>query len=439
MGPAVNARVVRMLRWASAILLALGLVLAGFAVTLPMGPGVPALPDWSTAYAVLPAALLVGVVGAGWRMRSVRDRPRDRRFRIWCALLAASVGWPTWWAWRLSVIDVAGGLPVLAPFLLAIGGTAALVGAAVLTWLGLAPGERLDDQPPAHRRWRAPVLGAAAGVLVVGAAVAVATVVVPTAPVDATTASAVRAAAAPSSPTARAWDWQVPAGHQVGEVVSAGAGVVVLVADGVIALDGATGKERWHHRRTGALAGGLGASPDGGIVLVTFQSSAEDAEGTRVVALDAMTGEEIGFDEVTEGGVFGDVRLDLTKHILLGGNRDDGVFHGFDLRTGERRWEYRKPDECGWGRSADRPVVGRDVVLFGLVCGPTEPPGREVTVAVTLFALDDRTGAELWRHERAVPALANEISDSDGDISWTQAGWNIDQFLEMADDGSTAT
>lgn len=167
------------------------------------------------------------------------------------------------------------------------------------------------------------------------------------------------------------------------------------------------------------------------MVMVSFLSSAEDADGTRVIALDAMTGAP-GFDDVTDGGVFGGVRLAMTDHVLLGGNRDDGHFFGRDLRTGERRWEYRKPDNCRWSTLSSDPVLGRDVVVFGLVCGPREPTGPTVSVTVSLFALDDRTGEERWRFERRVPALAMET----GDAGWTQPGWNIDQYTKISADGA---
>ncbi|MGH3757385.1 PQQ-binding-like beta-propeller repeat protein [Actinophytocola sp.] len=274
--------------------------------------------------------------------------------------------------------------------------------------------------------------------LVVAVAVLASLVVVHIGPLDVTTAATVRPAAVPTDPHRQAWAWEAPEGQRVNEVVTAGAGVAVRVVDGVIAIDGTTGKERWHYRRTGSRTSGLGVSPDGRFLLVSFYSSVEDVEGVRVISLDAMTGEEAGFDEVTEGGVFRGIRMEMTNRVLLGGNPDEGLFRGYDLRSGERLWEYRKPQTCRFGDVAGKPMVGRDVVLFGLVCGPKEPRSENVTVTVTLLALDDRTGAERWSIERQVPALAQKGSGPDGDF-WTSPGWNIDQFLELASDGSAVS
>lgn len=347
-----------------------------------------------------------------------------------CAVLAI---WPALWSVSYAGDALRSGLPVLAPPLFAIGFIGVVLGAAALTVTGplARPNGEVEPTPPLNP-YRL-LAGAVAGMLCMAAMVGATWGWIAVTSVDATTAQPVERPAEPADPEAENWAWKPPTGQRVLDVVDAGAGVVVRTEDRVVALDGRTGKERWHYRRPGAVTVDLAATPDGTRVMANFISSVTDAEGTRVLAFDAMTG-EVGFDEVTEGGVFGGVRLDLTKHVLIGGDLDAGKFRGFDLRTGESRWEYPKPKRCRWSLNADAPVPTKDTVLLGLVCGPLRSPRPDVEVTVTLLALDDRTGRERWRFERTVPARASKHSDGDDQI-WYAPAWTVEQYLQAGVDG----
>jgi outer membrane protein assembly factor BamB len=82
------------------------------------------------------------------------------------------------------------------------------------------------------------------------------------------------------------WEWR--GDGAVRDVRAAGAGVVVAGDDGVSALDGVTGTERWSFARAGARLTEMIVSPDGRSVVIVHTGT---SSRVAVAVLDAMTGE----------------------------------------------------------------------------------------------------------------------------------------------------
>jgi quinoprotein glucose dehydrogenase len=121
----------------------------------------------------------------------------------------------------------------------------------------------------------------------------------------------------------------------------------VPAADRVVALDAATGRERWRHPVQGAPSrrgvaywpGDGGAAPR---VIFTV--------GRRLIALDAATGEPVrdfGVDGAVDMVIpYASVPLVYRDVIVVGANTPPGRPGGignaraFDVRTGAKRWEF---------------------------------------------------------------------------------------------------
>ncbi|OLF07449.1 hypothetical protein BU204_35670 [Actinophytocola xanthii] len=221
--------------------------------------------------------------------------------------------------------------------------------------------------------------------------------------VESTTARAVRPGPVPADADTTRWVWHPPEDMTVGDlmpadgVVRGGAGVIVGVEDGVIALDGATGKERWHYRSAGGIRSELAASPDG--QLVAFAMYNADTQGT--VVLDAMTGERVG---TVPGGM--GLYAAMTNHTVTTVDNSETTVSGDDPH-GRHHWEFTLQNDCMLLFATPNPVPSADIATVGMACGVDDslrahPPAEPwpVPVTVTLVGLDDRTGAERWRFSR---------------------------------------
>ncbi|MCD2189637.1 outer membrane protein assembly factor BamB family protein [Actinomycetospora soli] len=193
------------------------------------------------------------------------------------------------------------------------------------------------------------------------------------APTVATTAAPVAPAPVPTTPTAVAWRWTAPT--PLHAVVRAGAGVVVAGDDGVTALDGVTGTERWRSARPGRLLTLAQATPDGGSLVLGHDDGS-------VTALDAVTGVERWTDEVD-----GEPVPTLTDAVVvLVRTRGAGAEQvARDLRTGDELWTRSTGPGCEQRTVAPQWSAG--VVPVAEWCA-----GRTV-----LRGLDERTGVERWR------------------------------------------
>lgn len=202
--------------------------------------------------------------------------------------------------------------------------------------------------------------------------------------IDATTAAAVPAPPVPTDPNRVARRWSE--GRYV-HAVAAGAGVVVssIHTGTIIALDGRTGVERWHYRRSDSTPLALVAVEGGNGVVASFSG--------RLHAFDAFTGqlwwrEEAETADIPEDDVQWPLLAAGSTVIRMRQNPDapEPEFVGRDARSGELRWRYSLPSECGaW---PDTTIATTALVhVLGDDC-----PWGETTVA--LYAT---TGQELWR------------------------------------------
>ncbi|WP_159440844.1 outer membrane protein assembly factor BamB family protein [Jatrophihabitans endophyticus] len=296
------------------------------------------------------------------------------------------------------------GFPGAQTLLVAVGGLATGIG-ALLLFAGFPP--RLGRPRPFA------VVGGAVGVALVAATSVPLSSSASGWTVDATTAASTTAPAAPSAVARQAWAFTVHG--QVQEVVAAGTGVAVLTARGVTAVDGRTGKERWHYERSGAQAVRLAATPDRTVVLVGF-----DLGGgvQRLFGLDAVSG-RVRFALRTKGndGLLGPSRLQVTDTTLLGSNgaqgSDDEGYEARSLRTGRRSWTYRAPSGCvlHQGLNSAR-ALPAGLVVF-LLCGAGEGPAN-----ATVQLLDGATGHVRWHHTTRLPSRLDLVTtvSSGGDL-----------------------
>lgn len=237
---------------------------------------------------------------------------------------------------------------------------------------------------------------------------------------ESTTAERVRPAPVPTDADTTRWRWHPPEGVTVGgldgregldAVVPGGAGVIVGVVDGVIALDGVTGKERWHYRAAGDVRTALAASPNGELVAFNLQDA-----GT--VVLDAMTGRLVS---TVPGRMF--LYDAMTNHAVTRVDDRETRVSGVDPRkpSAGHRWDFAVPAGCELLFDTPNPKPSADVATVGMACGvdddaSTYPTEEQEPVTVTLVGLDDRTGAERWRYTRENVQTAEFSHAHDGTV-----------------------
>ncbi|MEJ5888733.1 PQQ-binding-like beta-propeller repeat protein [Pseudokineococcus marinus] len=414
------ARRARGRRWSTAG--ALGLVLGGVALlvvatTGGTGPFTEAPTRWSLV-ALLALAGLAGLAGLRSARRPGADLPGPRA----CAVVAVVLlGFATALAVFVMVAEVAGGLPD-AGATLPVVGTASAALAAVLCALAarstaprhwtlgpdpeVAAVEDGSGLVPRGRRVAAAALGGAlAAVLgVVVTAVAVA------APVrSVTAASAPAAEEGPLTlPTEVAWAVQPEPGQVLRseDVVPAGAGIAHRSLEGVVALDGRTGEQRWRYEVSGVRTQGVGASPDGSHVVVLLRSGTDS--GSRLVALDGRTGEVLRSTDdpyaVVASSALGGLALRMSGTHLVGLDEDAGALVGWAADGTSQDWTLPLPSACG-----RMDAVGTASTVVELQRCPGGDGGVDEAVAV---AVDQATGREAWRRTWPLPRTGETGEDA---------------------------
>ena len=277
---------------------------------------------------------------------------------------------------------------------------------------------------------------------------------------DATTAE-VRdgAAAVPASVSGVGWTWEAPEGESVRSAVAAGAGAVVLLEGGVVALDGETGTELWHHRRKGARTASMfNASADGELVMVDFVSGATERPGRSLLTvLDARTGQVRALSPwypsesprlvSRESGLFvgGLVENNIGRSVI-----------GYDPGTLRKKWEYLPSENCR-PRDGFSFTAALDVVVTAHDCAPGRDevvsPSREgdgsPTYPAEVVALDPADGSVVWSRALTTSRTAADIYDNYGEprveagadgavvhVSWSTSGEEMVQqalVLDQAD------
>jgi outer membrane protein assembly factor BamB len=285
--------------------------------------------------------------------------------------------------------------------LMGIGGIAVAVGGVVIALV-----------PPG--RWRVPsvrsgLFGLSALVLVPVVAVPLLSVL-PEWRLTATTAGAGQPAAVPESVSKVAWSAEVDG--EINKVVSAGMGAVVMLRDGVVALDGTTGQIRWSRRWAGSFLEGADATPDGRTVILQVSPRGKGPL-VRWEVLDAFTGEVRFTKELPEDTRPGNrPHMVVTSASYVDGNEDWSEFHAYSLIDGHRLWDFRFPAGCSYfGGLNAGPLGTNDKVLLPMTCADTE---------VRYVALDAAGGQERWRYSVAVekPELRQFMNYESADMRY---------------------
>ncbi|RZQ61386.1 PQQ-binding-like beta-propeller repeat protein [Amycolatopsis suaedae] len=249
-------------------------------------------------------------------------------------------------------------------------------------------------------RLRALLAGLAVGTAVAATAVAV----TPADAVDATTAASAAPGPVPDLPSRQTW--RRAGDEPVINLKPAGTGVVVLTGSGVTAVDGTTGTERWHYRRTD-LPAGRAPLPDYGNRLWVFDEGRVVVAdiGARLHGFDALTGELLWRDE---GALPWDTGWQAAGPVLV--TAGERAHTAVSARSGEQVWRWDVPAGC----AARRGVGGADVVVAELTCGER----------VALVALDPATGTERWRRDGRIgtPATAPGAVLVDGSFVDSRTG-----------------
>ena len=243
--------------------------------------------------------------------------------------------------------------------------------------------------------------------------------------VDATTAGPARAAAVPASVSEVSWSTEVDG--RVHDVVPAGAGVVVLLDDGVVALDGQTGEVRWRRARHGAEAVQVDASPDGRAVVVQFMPRDRFPISREVI--DAFTGEVRFTDDDANDGASPGFITPMTNASYIGADDDEQEFSGYSLTDGRRLWRYPAPEGCWLVRERSAQVAVADGMLLPLACGDDD--GKTVYDEFRYVLVDGATGDVRWEHRTRIEPTGEITIDAQlaPDGRFVALGISADSFM----------
>ncbi|MGH3585220.1 MAG: PQQ-binding-like beta-propeller repeat protein [Pseudonocardia sp.] len=352
-------------------------------------------PEFTVIVALTAAGVATWVALVSWRMSTGRARTPSPRWLVGLgmAVLVVSLLSILHWAGLTS-----GPFPRDRELLIVTAHGVLLIGMILI-------GSASPHVPSSRVRPRAGVAGLIGGVT--AAALATGGVVVldgDQSRVDATTTAAVPPPPVPTDPTRVAWRWWDDSEGNA-SVVAAGAGVMVATDEGLYGLDGRTGEERWHYRRTDADPDALLAVDGGRSVVVSFDR--------RLLAFDAFTGElrwsSTPSSLLTEGELkFADRGSTLLYEMPW------RTIVAIDAGTGTVQWEYSPATrlDCHWNRGID--VIADVVVIAGKDCIDDGDHG-----ANGVIALNVATGQLLWQRASesvSVSYRGGTISES-GNIS----------------------
>src|SRR5882757_92612 len=344
-----------------------------------IGPG----RGWIQAFTIV---IVVGVVLVGVLRRSTSGAAN------WALVaLAAVAAGITIWAIIGFLSQYDAGFPGLCTLLAAIGGAAVAV-AALLALRVPADGW----WPPSIRNG----LWTTGAVLLVAAVATPMMLTAPDWPLTATTGTTGKPAAVPDKVARIAWSTDVDG--PIKDVAAGGMGAVVMLSDGVVGVDGATGDVRWSRRRAGADAEQIDVSPDGQTVLV--QMSPNDRFPIRREALNALTGEVRFTDDSANAVHSPGFVVPMTNVSYIGANADETEFRGNSLKDGRRLWTFRAPAGCRIIGDHSEQFAVANGMLLPLACGDKE---------FRYISVDAATGKIRWQH---VVPLANHSSRIDFDI-----------------------
>ncbi|WP_017584390.1 PQQ-binding-like beta-propeller repeat protein [Nocardiopsis valliformis] len=292
--------------------------------------------------------------------------------------------------------------------------------AAILVMLGMALYLGTLVRPPERPRgrWRA---GALTGALVVLLAAALVTPLSEYRPVTHTFLSEApgEPAPVPTGVSEVGWTWTAPENAEVVRVEAGTHGSVVVLADGLVGLDGQTGEELWSYRARYSRTGpgwGTGAFDHRNDLASVIVTAGSEGDRRRLV-LDTSTG------QIVEEAPFTDDAS--SNHASRPHTTPEAYVYGADwtLRAvdvhGQELWErpYGEGDPDRYCVAVESGVQAYDgQIIIGEMCADSEPEesdpyrgtewGQRIDAArasgmVSLVALDAVTGAQMWRREWA--------------------------------------
>ncbi|MBE3001224.1 hypothetical protein IDM40_21375 [Nocardiopsis sp. HNM0947] len=249
-------------------------------------------------------------------------------------------------------------------------------------------------------------------------------------------------AAVPDTVTRVGWTWEPGPGVRLSRIEEGTHGPLMVLTDGVVALDGTDGSELWSFRRP--YDRDMGVSVDGDRVIVTHvpadrsaggdpeervdgsaEESTDTGPGAQAEVLDAATGENVpGLEEIPHPS-----RDDLTGHHVArtvdqvfraeaGDEVEDAtVLSAVDAATGEESWSAPVP--AGGGRVCEGglPELHHGLLISTHVCedeeafegntiGWREDPDVAPEVEHVVQAVDPDTGERVW--ERTWDAVGDQ-------------------------------
>lgn len=213
-----------------------------------------------------------------------------------------------------------------------------------------------------------------------------------------------------------AWKWRPPEDELIDGVLPVPNGAVAVFNSGVVALEGVTGEEMWHYRRSDAAVRSANVTPDGESVVASFSDMdvEEDTRVETVVVLDGRSGEirdeyELPSPSVEESASrFSHV----TDEVFLAPGENAMGVDAFALEGGERVWSYE-----GGGADERGPcvVAGDAVITTGTV---SRDSGSGEETFLLMAGLDATTGEVLWEAEHRYSEFREGSFDLRHEPSW---------------------
>ncbi|MDE3723051.1 PQQ-binding-like beta-propeller repeat protein [Nocardiopsis sp. N85] len=194
-----------------------------------------------------------------------------------------------------------------------------------------------------------------------------------------------------------AWEWETPEGHRLHHVLAGVSGALMVVDDGVIALDGETGDELWRYRARDRRVADAAVTPDRETLLLSYAvGDGGEGGGEDVLVFATGTGEIVGEHRVPGGdarrGYLGDgLRISVSDGDPVTVTAES-VYDGAPVWS--RALEAPIPDPTRF-HLADGLITPEAVIVAGSYEGAHE----EYTVLAV--ALEPDTGRVLWEREYA--------------------------------------
>jgi hypothetical protein len=268
-----------------------------------------------------------------------------------------------------------------------------------LGFLVLLLAVRRPRSQPGGRAWT----GFAAGVLAVVTAGWAAVSETTHQPLEHVAAAPGAASGTPTTVTRVGWTWEKPEDARIERIVAGPRGPVVLLGDGLVGLDGASGEELWTYRLPFGWYTSTGASPGGDLAYVSYRQDPDDSETGRMTVVDTATGEiirEVSAPPEERFGTGDDHFIGVlpTGSLYTGSDEEPGTLIAYgDTGEGEL-WTFTPRDPETTCDRERRVLLHEELVLAAYLCR-----GESDVRPLVVLGLDARTGEQRWRTEIGDP------------------------------------